>query len=83
MANTRHKPDPAVGYLIRLAAVVLGWVVFSVTFTVLVDPYRMYGTPGVRAGPSSNHVSINRAILPKQDNSSELNQKRCCSGILA
>ena len=35
----------ALGYLIRVAVVLLGWVAFSIVLTVLVDPYRTYGTP--------------------------------------
>lgn len=34
-------------YLRRLGAVVLIWTVLSIAFTVLVDPYRMYGTPSI------------------------------------
>jgi hypothetical protein len=37
----------AVGYLVRLAAVALIWAAFSIAITVVVDPYRMYGTPGI------------------------------------
>ena len=35
----------ALGYLARVATVLLGWAVFSIALTVLVDPYRTYGTP--------------------------------------
>ncbi len=38
----------AIRYLRRLGLIVLAWGICSVAFTVLVDPYRMYGTPGIR-----------------------------------
>lgn len=38
----------SVSYLVRLAGVALIWTVCSITFTVLVDPYRMYGAPSIR-----------------------------------
>jgi hypothetical protein len=42
----RPEPDQRyMSYLIQVAGVVLILAVFSITFTILVDPYRMYGTP--------------------------------------